>query len=129
MFTLSPELEKRVLERRNTIDIRRHRVFSTRVEVRPREKSIERKEERKVCAGGRDGVEDQPTSWIASEILSTANIQALGQFPEIVSGGNLAEMSNPEEMGNVIMDECDEEYHDIESLIGGYFEDIGSLPE
>ena len=125
MLTLSPEVEKKVLERRNTVDIRRHRVFSTRVEVRPREKSIERKEERKVCAGGRDGVEDQPTSWIASEILSIAIIQALGQSREIVPGGNLAQMSNPEKMGDVIIDECDEEYQDIESLIGGYFEDIG----
>jgi hypothetical protein len=122
------EVVKPPLERKNTIDIKRHRIFSTTVEIRPRGPGPsamakeERKEKRK-SLGVRDILEDPRTSWIASEIFTIANIQAMVQGGSIMDQkGNKDEIQDKME---VLMEECsDDEYKEIESLIGDYFEDV-----
>ena len=122
--TQCEEVNNAPVENRNTVDIKRHRMFSTRVEVRPRGQSISQKEEvekEKRRSGGRSLMEDPPTSWIASEIFTIANIQAM-----IQEGTSKKKVEKTEEKAEVMSFEgCDdEEYREIESLIGDYFEDV-----
>jgi hypothetical protein len=114
---LVPEQEKGKeieSERLNTIDVKRHRVFSTTVDVHPKKQAVV---EKTIHRAPREGREEVPVSWLASEIFNTAS-QAAELKPkedEIPSG------KKPIEMRNV---EGSESYDDIESLMGDYFEDL-----
>ena len=136
-LTLTPEPKSEITtapdQPRNTIDIKRHRVFSTRVEVRPRDKLSPPKEDKlkKVrCRDGQGDQQDRPTSWIASELFSIANITAASlkldvECPPKEERGSEAKKAECEEVVNVQVDGLrDEDYREIESLIGDYFEDV-----
>ena len=101
------------LERRNTIDVKRHRVFSTTMEVHPKKQSVV-EEKVEVKRSGREGREDAPSSWIASEIFNMAT-EAEKPRPEKPSGKIPVERDVIDDYGG---------YDDIESLMGDYFQDL-----
>jgi hypothetical protein len=118
-LTLTPESQKSKssLERKNTVDVKRHRVFSTRVGVQPRDvrRTLStRKEKRRSKKCGREDTGEEVSSWIASEIFSIAKTQAAEVDVPIkkVEGSGMTGF------------ELAEDYQDIESLMGEYFEDV-----
>jgi hypothetical protein len=130
-FTMTPTEDtksERSLERKNTINVKQHRVFSTSVVVHPRDaKSTtppQIKEEVKRRRKGRDAVaEEQSSSWIASEIFSIAKNQAAGS--RVGSKSDERKIKEPEDGIRMVESEMvHEAYDDIESLMGDYFEDL-----
>ena len=112
--------QKLILERKNTIDVKRHRVFSTSVEVQLRDvrrtptssPETPKRNARQAIVG------DEISSWIASEIFNIAKAQA--------AESELQPTKSDEEKKEVLDNETlgDDGYDDIESLMGDYFEDI-----
>jgi hypothetical protein len=115
----SPEpVEKKMnvgLERKNTIDVKRHRVFSTTMEIHQKKPVVaERVESRRP---GMEGRLETPSSWIASEIF---NIASQAAEPKLQTPEKLI-------IKGKIHDDCFEAcgtYDEIESLMGDYFEDL-----
>ena len=106
------------LERKNTIDIKRHRVFSTTVDVHPRDlQRTSSKTDKKSTEKRREVSQEEISSWIASEIYTIAKTQAeeserrLSKQPENVEKDDE-------------MERADDNYDEIENLIGEYFEDL-----
>jgi hypothetical protein len=130
-FTMSPECDtksQRSLERKNTINVKRHRVFSTSVDIHPRDVKpatpSQVKEDVIRTTVGRKGVGDeQSSSWIASEIFGIAQNQAAELAPGKKYDERIPklEVDGTETIDNLMGYEG---YDDIESLMGDYFEDI-----
>lgn len=110
-------------ERKNTVDMKRHQVFSTSVDVQPREfrrapsssgGSETPKQVARECAGAQE-----VSSWIASEIFCIAKTHATEPAPP------RANVEEKEEWASVESEmTTNNGYGDIESLMGDYFEDI-----
>lgn len=103
------------LERKNTIDVKKHRVFSTTMDIHQKKPVVMgRVETRRPGVEGRD---EAPSSWIASEIFNTASQAAESQLqtPEkIIAEGKIK---------NDCFEACGA-YDEIDSLMGDYFEDL-----
>jgi hypothetical protein len=130
-FTMSPQDDTksdRSLERKNTINVKRHRVFSTSVDiqsrdVKPATPPTVKEDVKRAKAGRTDLGDEQSSSWIASEIFSIAQNQAA----ELALGKKYDErIRKLDEEGMKTADNvmAYDGYDDIESLIGDYFEDI-----
>jgi hypothetical protein len=98
------------VERKNTLDIRRHRVFRTSLESHSREEVREMRSITPVVVMKEKYVEE-PLSWIATEIFDSATLAA-------------EEMKLKESVKQQAVEVADDQYDDIESLIGDYLEDI-----
>jgi hypothetical protein len=109
-------------EQRNTLNVRRHRVFSTSVESHPREvRPVIARNKEGSGEPREDGVAEEPSSWIAAEIFGIAKAQASEEKGPVYQ--------NESDGRTVIQHEKvdsmrDDGYDDIESLFGDYFEDI-----
>jgi hypothetical protein len=130
-YTMTPTEDtksERSLERKNTINVKQHRVFSTSVVIHPRDvKSAtppQIKEEVKPRRTGREGVgEEQSSSWIASEIFSIAQNQAAGSMVGMNSDERKITVAE-DGIRTVESEMVYEAYDEIESLMGDYFEDL-----
>lgn len=110
------EKQKKVdLERKNTIDVKRHRVFSTTMEIHQKKPVLAERVETQ--RPGREGREEAPSSWIASEIFNTASQAA---EPRLQTPEKIIEKWN---ITDDRFENCDG-YDEIESLMGDYFEDL-----
>jgi hypothetical protein len=130
-FTMTPTEDtksERSLERKNTINVKQHRVFSTSVVIHPRDSKSatppQIKEEIKRKRKGREGVaEEQPSSWIASEIFIIAQNQAVGSLAGSKSDERQIKVAE-DRIKTVESESVYGAYDDIESLMGDYFEDL-----
>jgi hypothetical protein len=115
-FTLPMEPE--IPQRRNTLNVKRHRVFRTSLDSHSREtRPVTAKGEENVLCD--ENAVEEPSSWIAAEIFDIARAHASEMK---VAESTVARLNGPtvnsKEVGR------DNGYDDIESLIGDYFEDI-----
>jgi hypothetical protein len=115
-YTLPVEPE--TPQRRNTLNVKRHRVFRTSLDSHPREtRPVTSKGEENVSSD--EHAVEEPSSWIATEIFDIARAQASEMK---VAESTVVNLNGPtvnnKEVGR------DNGYDDIESLIGDYFEDI-----
>lgn len=112
--------QKMTLERKNTIDVRRYRVYSTSVGVQPRDiRRTPTSSSETLKRNARQGIVcDEISSWIASEIFNIAKAQA--------AESDLQPTKSDEEKKELLENETlgDDGYDDIASLMGDYFEDI-----
>jgi hypothetical protein len=98
------------------VDVKRHRMVSTKCAVGVRRRSVvPRPRVRSSVARAGDAVQDPISSWIASEIFTIAAMQALES----------TEADAKAEDGDTCVEGgSDVAYEDIESLIGDYLEDV-----
>lgn len=105
------------LEKRNTINVKRYRVFSTTVDIHQKKPTEpERVETQRL---GREAREEAPSSWIASEIFNTASQAAEPRLQ--TSEKSVAVAKRQSAHGNV---NNYGGYDEIESLMEDYFEDL-----
>ena len=111
------------LETRNTVDVKRFRVFSTSVSVQAREfkrkSAFQEKKKRASKTASRDLLGEE-ASWIASEIFSIAKtrseeVDGPGQIWNDFYTGGLEDVA------------IEVDYDEIESLMGEYFQDVKGM--
>jgi hypothetical protein len=107
------------VERKNTLDIRRHRVFRTSLESHSREEVREMRSITPVVVMKEKYVEE-PLSWIATEIFDSATLAA----EEMKLKASVKQATPGKEQEMQAVEVADDQYDDIESLIGDYLEDI-----
>lgn len=132
-FTLFAE--SRTPRKTNTVDTKRHRVYSTTVDVQPRDTRsspssreptppVQEEMETQTLQASDEKTNDFPreeiSSWLGSEIFSIAKVQA--KEPELPSKlledvVDVIDLSSSLEAEN-------EKYDELESLIDEYFEDV-----
>jgi len=133
-FTLFAE-QSRTPRKTNTVDTKRHRVYSTTVDVQPRDirsspssreatPPVQEEMETQTLQASDEKTNDlsreEISSWLGSEIFSIAKVQA--KEPELPSKlledvVDLMDLSSSLEAEN-------EKYDELESLIDEYFEDV-----
>jgi hypothetical protein len=110
------------LQRKNTIDVKRHRVFSTTVDVQPRRSpSVKSNSAPKLKLPEMDSFREEVSSWIASEIFDIAKAQA--EESENITNIKAESLEGCDNRDEGKLDIVDT-YDDVESLMGEYFEDI-----